>query len=876
MYDFQNPILITDFSGGKTDDYLEGPLTQGQEFDNVYIQKDKKIFTRPGRTWYVTAAQAQIPAGNLRISALIKHIVNKNLFATASTGLYYVSSGAWTTLTGPVSSNPAFSAGASTSKMSWADWRGHTLIMSDSLSLPVKVYRDENAAYQVRTAGMPEITLEGAIDLANSIKSKYNTHRTQAGRHATNDTTNVVSSSDATDFDSLVTLVTEITTDYNAHATDAALAASWAFHYAQEATTSVLTSTAAVTTLAEILTRLDNIKTKYNQHDAEAVTHHAGTANQITVTRVPTVTAGASTGTYLYRFLYYYQYYVDGVLHEDFGPTTEVTLSLADTGTKSIAQIPAISNGTTRCYDTATIKVYIYRTVESGTTFYLVGSVTNGTTTYSDTTTDATLITAATIYTSGGVLDNDPPPKAKYFTAVNDMGVYANLKIGTQAYPNSFITSIPGDVDSCPGSFQDELEIDITGVSSVQIYPIIFCRNRMYRLEGQIDEQGRGTIFKREVSRTKGCISNNGIVQIPQGLVFPGEDGFYFSDGFSDPQILSLHLIDSYKTLVTNSETRIYGEYDSAQNRVKWCVQATSSSSENDAVYALDLNFQLGPNSVFTTESGSGTCFRPTALAFYNRSMVQADSRGYVFKYDETTTTDPKVDTAVAATSWNTSTIIHNYKSCALNLGSSDRYKYVPLITLEAKNDVNTTLQINVNKNDGGSFANLKEIRSRDQITWGDPGVIWSDTAIIYYWNIAKIISAKRRLPAGNLRLMLLQIQVTNAYTNIYKSDDYASATVDSVLKTATISGTWPTDIVDYYITFETDDYSHDYQVTSRTSATVIVFSDPTNLSTSTTKKWLIRGYKKSETMYLLSAGIRAAIIGQIQNTWKGVEGENA
>lgn len=875
MYDYQN-FAVSDFSGGKTDDIYDGNPTQGEDFDNLYIQKDKKPLTRPGRTFYISAAQAQITAGNSRVSGLVKHVVNKELFVISARVLNYSVSSTWTALVGPVSSNSAFSAGAVTVRNSWSDWRGHTILCNDAFADPIKIYRDQNAAYQVRTAGLPHITLEGCIDLANDIRTKYIAHIADAAEHLTAvDATNTISAAAAHDFDTLITLITELLVDYPLHNADSeSPGGAKIYHNAFNATTHVLTSVTVPTTLSECITILSDLKTKLNAHDADGTSHGTDSTHQVTASYLPTVTAGGGTGTYLYRFYYYFSYYVDGVLNEDFGPTTEVTLSLADTGTKSVANIPAIANGTTRCYDTATIKIYIDRTTDGGTTFYRVGSVTNGTTTYSDTTSDATLITNVSSYINGDVLDNDPPPRAKFFVSVNDMGVYANLKIGSKEYPNSFTTSIPGDVDSCPGSFQDEVEIDITGISSVQIYPIIFCRNRMYRLEGQIDEQGRGTVFKREVSRTKGCISNNGIVQIPQGLVFPGEDGFYFSDGFSDPQILSLHLITSYKTLVTNNETKIYGEYDGAQNRVLWCVQTSSSSSENDTVYALDLNFPIGPKSVFTTHSGTGTCFRPTALAFYNRTMVQADSRGYVFKYDTSTATDPKVDTTVAASTWNTSVITHLWTSSTFNFGTNENFKYIPMITLEAKNDTNTTLFIKVNKNDNGGFTALKEIRSRDQFTWGDPTFEWGSTDCV--WNYSKNITAKRRLPAGNLRLNQLQIQVTNAYTNIYKSDDYSTAVVDAAAKTATVTATLPTDIVDYYISFETDDYTADYLITARTSSLVLTYSDPTNATTSTTKKWLIRGYKKGETMYLLSCGIRYAMLGQIQTTWKGTEGENA
>lgn len=882
MYQYQTQD-VSDFGGGATDFYIEGDPKQGQSFDNLLVQKTNKLKSRDGLTFYVSAAQAQLPAGNARISALIKHRVNVELFAHTGRKLYYVSSSTWTELTGPVSSNPAFGIGAVSNFTSFSDWQGHTILVSDSFADPIKVYRDQNSTYQVRNAGLPPISLEGAIDLANSIKAKYNLHRVDVTEHTAGaDNAHPVTSSDAVDLDSLITLVAELITDYSAHEADAALAAAWLYHAAQEATSHALTSTTTPTTLSECLTVLDDLRTKFNAHDADGTAHGADSLYQVSVQRLPQITAGAGAGTYLYKFIYYYEYYVDDVLHQDYGPTTNQTLSSADTGTKSISQIPAINNGTVRCYDTANIKVNIYRTVVSGTDYYYVGQVTNGTTTFSDTVSDADLVLNAPIYTAGGVLDNDPPPKAKFFTSVNDLGVYANLKIGSKNYPNSFITSIPGDIDSVPASFQDEVETEITGINNFNIYPVLFCRSRIYRLEGIIDEQGRGSVFKREVSRTKGSVSNNGIVQIPQGLVFPGEDGFYFTDAVSPPQPLSIHLIDTYKTMLTLSaqEKRIYGEYDSLQNRVCWTVNSDSSVSENNAIFVLDLNFPLNERSVFTTFSGQSTCFRPTALAFYNKTMVQADSRGYVFKYDANTSTDPKVVTTVAASLWDSYAIIYNYKSCAYNFGTNTNFKWVPLITAEFVNQTNSTISIKSNNQDSSDFEELKEIRSRGLITWGDASApAWSHTLGGFYWRLAPMITAKRRFPSGGLRCMLKQVQITNAYTIIYNSDTYGTVNVSDSANTATLTGslTWPTDIVDYYISFETDDYTADFQILTRDSSTQLTFLDPTGTNvTASGVKWVIKGYRKGERLNLIGYQIPYAVIGKIHTTWKGDTGGNA
>jgi len=876
MYTFNAPLEVSDFSGGLTDNYIDGAENTAQTLNNFYITKNRKIITRPGRLIY-NSTYYQIPAGNQRVGALIVHPASE-LFIQSARALYYISSG-WQTLTGPVSSNPAFSANAVTNYISWDKYRKHTFLVSDSFSDPIKVYKDSTSTWRVRTAGLPRVDLEGAIDLANDLKAKYNLHRVSGTRHGANDTVNVISASDAYNFDTLVTLITELLTDINAHLTDAALAAAWVYHRAQENPSQVLSSTTAPTSVDECLTRLDDIKAKFNSHDANNTTHNVGASNVTSVVYKPAISGGAGSGNYLYRFCFYYEYTVGDVIFRDFGPTLEVEANSLDTGTKSITSIPVISNGTTRCYDTASIKVKICRTENDGKVFYIAGEVTNGTTTFSDTVSDTALADSEPLYTNGGALDNDPPPPAKFFKVVNNVGFYANVKEGTINYPSRFRVSKPDDVDSCPESFVDDVEDDITGLSSIATYPILFCRERFYRLEGFYSNTGTGGVAVREVSRVKGSVSNRGIVQIPQGLVFPGVDGFYFTEGYN-VQPISIHLVETYRDIVSSTtiEQQIEGIYDSKENRVIWTVQRDSSSSDNDAHFILDLNYGIKADSVFCTHDG-GDSWRNTCLTVYNGTILMGDKRGYIFKFDENTLTDPKVDTTVAPSLWQTQVITYDYTSFATSFGTSHIFKFVPFITIEAKNETNISLQINSNNNDSNLFEELKEVRFLENITWGDPTIIWNDTEHVYAWNVAKIVDAKRRFPAGSLRCNYKQVQFTNAYTYIYRSDDFSVASIDASAHTVTLDDStfsWPSDVVDYFISFETDTYTLDYEITERNSATVITYSDPANTSsTLLAKKWIIKGYRKGEVLNLLSYSIRNAYITSIQNTYKGNTGGN-
>jgi len=114
---------------------------------------------------------------------------------------------------------------------------------------------------------------DNAYTLANEIKADHNIHIASAVYHKAADTSNAVTSTDATTLATLYTLVNEIKSDFNTHE------ASTTYH--REGSANVISSadaTSAVTAY-ELLTEL---KEKYNKHIA-SVTYHmvADTSNPI-------------------------------------------------------------------------------------------------------------------------------------------------------------------------------------------------------------------------------------------------------------------------------------------------------------------------------------------------------------------------------------------------------------------------------------------------------------------------------------------------------------------------------------------------------------------------------------------------------------------
>jgi hypothetical protein len=569
----------------------------------------------------------------------------------------------------------------------------------------------------------------------------------------------------------------------------------------------------------------DELKTKFNLHVVSEVFHWPFGESAVNKLYNNVVAESVAFASYQYAFHYFYEYTVGTETFQDFGPVLikEVAnvpeVTAADV---SIANIPAITNGATENYDTASIKVYVYRTKNSGVSFYKVGEVTNGTTTFTDTVRDDQLSGGLSLYTDSGIVDNDPPPVSRFIHLANNKAYYGYITEGTEVRSNRIRESILNDPDSAPEDFYVDLEEDVTGISSFSGRILGFTDKGVYRLDGGFDEKGRGGLTYEKIFTSDGCVSHGGIVQIPEGVVFPGNFGFYFTDGYQTFKI-NVDWVTTYKTLVASSAQakKIRGTYDSANQRVYWSAQS-ALGSDNDVLYVLELKQGMKPDACFFSGE-NGSSFAPTDLLFYNKQLLRADTRGYVFKHDSTYTSDPKVDTAVAGSLWAKKTITYDFISAGLDFGDPLIRKWVPRFYFKAKNKGDLSLQINSINDDHRSTKACKPIRVR---------------------SYTGVIEGFRRMPAGGLRCSYKQLELTNAKVVITNSDTLGLATISA--STVTIAGTWPTDPIDHVIAFETDSYVTEYPITARTATQLTVTGAPGN---AVGKKWVIRGYPKDEKL---------------------------
>lgn len=895
-------FTISDFSGGLTDNLVGNAPNRFAVIDNLLINTNQKAYQRWGSVVYDDSHHTVLASGNPRIGALVNFDNSTKLFAQIAKNIYHKPS-SWSSLLGP-SSNACFNNGSSTSYASFSEWNKHLYAVNDAYSYPTKIFVDVGGTTRLRTAGLPNLDLFAAISLANEFRTDYIAHIANTSRHPVADSVNTITAPAASDLFTLITLVTELCTDYNAHALDAD-AGTPTYHTATAATSRKLFQTTAPRTLSECIERLDDLKTKYNLHEATATPPHNGTsANAVTTSRSLSIATAGTGFNYIYAFVWVYEYTVGNLKYIDFGPVKQVAFSKTaaiDAGSPATISnfAPfAIANGSIFNWDTANLYLRIYRTINNGDTFYWVedqvdttasntrvgyvaNSAISGATTYVDGATDA-IIQAANkqLYINGGVLDNDQPPPCKFIHITDNFAYYGYIKEGTDEFPSRVYQSSSSDPDSVPGANFVDLEDEVVGISSFNSIPIVFCKRFVYRLDGFYDDLGRGQIQPLKIINAPGCVGNQSIVQAAEGVFYAGLDGFYWTDGYQVTKV-SDEWNETYKDLVSTStkQKRIIGCYEEQERKIHWGIQYDDSSSDNDRIITLDLRWGIKRDSCFTTWSNS-THFAPTALVVYDKLLVRGDRRGYLFKHQETTRTDPKVDTATTPDNWEEVYIPFRLKTVHYDFGDQKNRKFVPRITFIARNRTNLSLTIASINDQGKSTQNLREVRFRGNNTWGDELLVWGDDSLL--WGQDGEIAVWMRFPAGQLRCQHKQLEFTNAFTIITNSDTLGTATISNAANTITLdnaSAKFPSNSVDYYISHGVDNYGAQFLVTAINSPTntALTLQDVSNvLPTGAGLEWLLKGYKKEEAIEFDTITVQAIPLSRTQQQYTGDIGENA
>lgn len=613
-------------------------------------------------------------------------------------------------------------------------------------------------------------------------------------------------------------------------------------------------------------------------------------------------TGSAWSGTYAF----FYQYTYTDFLGTEFlfrgNPILlEVTNATGDPSAANIdlTSIPTLANTSYTNYDVTNVTVEIYRTINGGQNYFFLASIANGIATYTDSTADSTISDNALIYTAGGALGWDMPPVA----ALAVTQTYDTFWYATETSLYQSVSDAPG---GCPVDFVDDLDQKIKGLSNIIAYPVLFCDQSIYRVEGTFDSFGNNGFQRREIHPTAGCISNKSIVRTPLGIFWFGNGGIYWTNGYEAKKIT--HHLDWSYAIWSNSQ--VAGCFDPTANLVRWTISSTPNNhtQANNRILVLHLNYGVTEEAVFTTESSEGNIC-PTSLAFslskdiydagapyrqFFGKTLYTEGRGYLLWFDPNSLTDPYIDASVAPASMTKKAIIWNFITAGLDQGSPGLRKYTAEVAVEIDCPTQVAVQIRHRRDDGGAWSGtggsppsgqgtagspgggtsgnpgVPELRQDGPITWNITDCAWMTDPIEHLWNSSPLLVGRRSVPFGKLRSERRQMSFTNAYTVISASDDVSTGTVAvnaaPTLSTVTLSDItkrWPDDCEGYFLTFVGDSYTQSFEIVSRVSDTVVSLRDPYALLTAGTKRWEMKGYRKFERPRIMSF----TLYGELEGT---------
>jgi hypothetical protein len=588
---------------------------------------------------------------------------------------------------------------------------------------------------------------------------------------------------------------------------------------------------------------------------------HMVTAGLPIPANTPTITPSVNNSkTYNYALIYFYSYRVGTTLFEDYGPPVYKTVTSACDFTagshNDLSVIPVLANGADYNFDLANIKVKIYRTPNNGTEFYYVGQVSNGTTTFSDTTSDTNLLLQPSFYINGGILPNDMPPASAYVSETNGIVSWMDIIQNNEARPNRLIQAVANDADSVPDTLFTDFNNPVKGSGSVNRNRVVWTSKETYRLDGLLNEDGTGQVSRELLSSTVGLASQGSVVKTTDGVYFASVNGngFYFTNGFQSPTKLAKRdarssKIDAiFKTLVGTdvSASRIIGCYDSVNHRVYWAV-TVNNASENNAIFVYDEN-----QDSFTTINLQDSGIQPTSIMFDGTQVIIGDAQGYLFKMNDSIYTLPVIDTSKAASLWQTTAIISRWKSIQLGMGDNSLNKWFVNCNVQGNPDTSVDIAINSYTNGEPEFKALNPISQSVGFSWSDPQFTWGDTGFV--WNRTSTLNQTRRFVAGRLRGRTRAVEFTSAYVTIQgsTSDTNSMVTINATNKTAILvapgSYSFPVNYAGYDLIIGGVAYKILFSAVD-----TLTLSDPSNGLVTGTYAYTVKGKPKGQRLHLLN-----------------------
>jgi len=528
-------------------------------------------------------------------------------------------------------------------------------------------------------------------------------------------------------------------------------------------------------------------------------------------------------------------------------------------------------------YDAIT-NVNIYRTAIGDTsTYYLVGTMveadqSQATNSFTDTMSEVDLVAQERLYTSDGVAEMAQPPKHSCSCMIGTTAYYGNLETQdnndgyTRTYTNrpyTIVQSMVGVPSMARISFALEVEDIVTGLTGIGNALIVFTETKVYRFDGIYNNDGTGGYSRRVISDEAGCISHASIVRTGSKAYFCGLTGIYVTDGYQISKIslsAKFDITETYMSRIVDYygddqsapvslyRDKVVGHYDIGKDCIYWTMCNGSDNASELLTYDVY-------NNCFSILGGAN--FTIGAMLVDDDSFVRGDAKTHIYKHSSEYDQDRKT---IADNDYINIPFVA--KTASIDFGNPSVKKWVQAMTATITTRSKVAIQP-VSYNDNGSGGKeLKSIVLASVELWRDINTRWRDSSSS--WRIPSTRSFRRHFPKRGMRCRYKQLEFKPAPSVIYTTETFGTVSVDyqrdgngnpyditSLLVTFdTVDSVWPTDVVDYSIHFDDDNYTAGHSIRSYNGLNgILVDGGGTDIGTG--KSFRIIGIRKKQSFVI-------------------------
>lgn len=215
-----------------------------------------------------------------------------------------------------------------------------------------------------------------------------------------------------------------------------------------------------------------------------------------------------------------------------------------------------------------------------------------------DTLVDEELAKAAVLYTEGDVVDNDPPPKARFLLRAKDRFWAGRLGHQGRLQCSKFTRPTEGVHWSNQDSFFVDLPRPCTGLARMDDAVIAFADNAIYVIHGEgPNDQGIGAFPPIQTVPTDvGCIEAKSIVIAGSGVYFQSRRGIeLFSRGYGEPAFIG----DPVRDVVDQFPFCLGSVVLESDKQIRWLMSTRAGAPENDGTRVIVYDTRVQAWSVF-------------------------------------------------------------------------------------------------------------------------------------------------------------------------------------------------------------------------------------------------------------------------------------